>query len=190
MRIRLVIVVALVMLLVGGTVFLARGRGFTSRRSPFPLEEWLARAARSHLVPGDVRAAVNPVANTPEARRAGLEHFADHCASCHANDGSGDISLGRSLFPKAPDMRTGATQAMSDGELFYVIEQGIPFTGMPAWGTGTEDGVRSSWELVRFIRHLPNLSAEELQDMEHLNPRSPADEQQKKEIDDFLAGKN
>ena len=85
-------------------------------------------------------------------------------------------------------MRGAATQGMSDGELFYVIERGVPLTGMPARGTGTADGERASWELVLFIRHLPALTGEELKQMEALNPRSPMEAQHKAEIDDFLAG--
>lgn len=185
---RRIIGVAVVVVVLATAVFLVRGRGFTSRRSPFPLEETVARTARRFLVPSEMRNAVNSVADTPEAVRAGLEHFADHCATCHANDGSGDISLGRSLFPHAPDMRTGPTQAMSDGELFYVIEQGIPLTGMPAWGTGTPEGERSSWELVHFIRQLPDLTNEDIEEMEQLNPRSPAEEQRDRDINDFLSG--
>jgi mono/diheme cytochrome c family protein len=119
-----------------------------------------------------------------------MEHWADHCASCHANDGSGDTAIGKSLYPPAPDMRGPRSQGMTDGELFYVIERGIPFTGMPAWGTGTADGERQSWELVRFIRHLPDLTMEELERMEQLNPMSPAREQQEKDIEDFLSGRN
>jgi mono/diheme cytochrome c family protein len=117
-----------------------------------------------------------------------MAHFADHCATCHANDGSGDISLGRSMFPPAPDMRAGPTQAMTDGELFYVIERGIPLTGMAAWGNGTPQGERSTWELVHFIRHLPQISEDEVRQMEALNPRSAADEKRKRDIDDFLSG--
>jgi len=74
--------------------------------------------------------------------------------------------------------------------LFYVIERGIPFTGMPAWSTGTAEGERESWELVLFIRHLPNVTTEELEQMERLNPMSPAKAQQEKEIEDFLSGRN
>jgi hypothetical protein len=69
-----------------------------------------------------------------------------------------------------------------------VIERGIPFTGMPAWGTGTPEGEHSSWELVLFIRHLPKLSEQEIRDMEALNPRSPMEAKRKIEIDDFLSG--
>ena len=87
-------------------------------------------------------------------------------------------------------MRAPATQDSSDGALFYAIEQGVPFTGMPAWSTGTAAGERSSWELVLFIRHLPELSAQELQEMDQLNPRSALEERRQQEIDDFLAGRD
>ena len=167
-----------------------RGMGISAKRDPTALEERVAKAVWRFLVPPEHRTLTNPVPATPEVIRAGLEHWADHCATCHANDGSGETEIGRGLHPPAPDMRMARTQHLTDGELFYAIEEGIPFTGMPAWGTGTDDGERSSWELVRLIRRLPDLSAEELRDMEQLNPRSPADEQRKQEIDDFLAGKD
>ena len=86
-------------------------------------------------------------------------------------------------------MRAERTQRLTDGELFYAIEEGIPFTGMPSWKTGTEQGERASWELVRFIRHLPKLTDDELKAMEALNPRSPLAERQKHEFDDFLKGR-
>jgi mono/diheme cytochrome c family protein len=76
-----------------------------------------------------------------------MEHFADHCASCHANDGSGDTELGRNLWPKAPDMRAAPTQRLTDASCFYIIEHGVRFTGMPAWSTGTAAARRAagSW---------------------------------------------
>jgi mono/diheme cytochrome c family protein len=115
-----------------------------------------------------------------------MAHFADHCASCHANDGSGNTEMGRGLFPKAPDMRLAATQQLSDGELFYVIERGIRFTGMPGWGNGTTAGEESSWRLVHFIRHLPALSAAEVDAMKARNPRSPDDIRYEIEEERFL----
>ena len=176
-------------LLVTAVWALVGGSGFTSRREAWPLEARLARAARGFLIPRAVKETVNPVSQDGEALWDGMEHFADHCATCHANDGSGDTQMGRALFPPAPDMRMEPTQAMSDGELFYVIEFGIPFTGMPAWGTATEDGERASWDLVRFIRHLPDLTDGELKEMEALNPRSPAADARTQEIADFLEGR-
>ncbi len=166
-----------------------RGSGMTSRRKAWPFEEWGARAMRSFFMPGAVRNTPNPVPDSPEAIRAGMAHFADHCASCHANDGSGDVAMGHAMYPPAPDMRKAPTQAMADGELFYVVEHGVPLTGMPAWGNGSPEGERSTWELVRFMRHLPKLSAEEIKEMELLNPRSPAEANRAKDIRDFLSGK-
>ncbi len=59
---------------------------------------------------------------------------------------------------------------------------------MPGWSTGTPEGEKASWQLVHFIRHLPSLTAEEIAEMERLNPRSPAELQEEKAIDDFLSG--
>jgi len=115
-----------------------------------------------------------------------MAHYADHCASCHANDGSGDTAIGRGLYPKAPDMRRPATQDLSDGELFHVIEHGIRFTGMPGWRTGTASGEDSSWKLVQFIRHLPRLTDSEIEAMKALNPRSPEEIRQEIEEERFL----
>jgi mono/diheme cytochrome c family protein len=183
---RAVVVVILVLGVVAA--FVTRGMGFSARRHAWPGEERLARAARAWALPAEYRAMANPVAPSPEVVRAGMQHFADHCAICHGNDGSGQVSVGLGLFPPAPDMRQPATQNLSDGALFYAIEQGIPFSGMPAWSTGTADGERDSWELVHFIRHVPRLTAEEIREMEALNPKSAADLEAERRIQEFLKG--
>ena len=164
----------------------ARASGLESRSTPGPFETWLARAARHLAVPDDVRQRRSPLAATPETLAEGRAHFADHCASCHGNDGSGNTEMGRGFYPKAPDMRLAATQALSDGELFWVIENGIRFTGMPAWSTGSKNGEASSWHLVQFIRHLPALTPAELDGMKELNPRSPQEIRQEIEEERFL----
>lgn len=188
MRRRTLWLLAAGLLLVAVAVIFTRGMGFSARAEPWAIEERVARAARRWATPGAIRRQVNPVAATSEAIERGLKHWADRCAVCHGNDGRGDTTIGRSMYPPAPDMRGPATQRMRDGELFYVIEHGIPFTGMPALGTGTADGERASWESVLFIRHLPALTSEELQRMEALNPKSPADALRQLEIDEFLSG--
>ena len=70
---------------------------------------------------------------TPEVIAAGMAHYADHCAACHANDGSAETQIGLGMYPRPPDMRQPATQTLTDGELFYIIENGVRLTGMPAW---------------------------------------------------------
>jgi mono/diheme cytochrome c family protein len=164
------------------------GRGLSTRVEPSGLETRIAGAMRYLATPSAVRSRANPVQATEEVFAEGLEHFADHCAVCHGNDGRGDTPIGRALYPRAPDMRAQATQNLSDGEMFSIIENGIRLTGMPAWGTGTPEGERSSWELVHFIRRLPRLTPDDIAKMESLNPRSPAEFREEEETRRFLAG--
>ncbi len=117
-------------------------------------------------------------------------HFADHCAPYHANDGRGDTQLGRNLYPRAPDMMLPATQELSDGELFWIIENGVRLTGMPAWGAPGPDDDVETWELIHFIRHLRELAAEEIEEMERHNPKSRAEFEEEEEIRRFLAGED
>lgn len=172
----------------GVSVYTVARKGLSTRVTPSAVEEVLALSMRSLATPASVRGLQNPVQWTPSARAEGLEHFADHCAACHANDGSGDTAIGTAFYPPAPDMRAPRTQQLSDGELFSIIENGIRLTGMPAWGTGTPDGVRSSWMLVHFIRQLPMLTAEDITRMEDMNPRTPDQFRNEEAARRFLAG--
>ncbi len=162
--------------------------GFSARPEPGRLETFGALTIRNLAIGRQARGLENPVVRTPEVIASGREHFADHCASCHANDGSGDTTIGRGLYPRAPDMRLSRTQDLSDGELFYIIENGVRLTGMPAWGTGAASGESASWMLVHFIRHLPDVSQPELAAMVGLNPVSPDEVRQRMEEEQFLGG--
>lgn len=162
--------------------------GFSAKAEPTAIEKFAARSARRLAAPSSVKSAQNPEPNTAEVLSEARAHWADHCATCHANNGSGETEMGRNMYPRAPDMGKSDTQELSDGELFFIIENGIRLTGMPAWGTGTPKSEVASWRLVRFIRHLPQVSEEEERDMQKMNPRTPAEWQEEKEEEDFLKG--
>ncbi len=168
---------------------LTRTEGFSARAEPTMPERVIARAARRFAVPRGARDAQNPLPFTPESWSEARSHFADHCAICHGNDGRGNTEIGRNLYPKAPDMQLSDTQRLSDGELYWIIENGVRLTGMPAWGNGTGDDA-DTWKLVHFIRHLSELSAVQLKEMEALNPRSPAELEEEQQDRDFLEGKD
>ncbi len=164
-------------------------QGISARPAPTALESRVARTARHFLIPSRARAAASPVEPTPAAIAAGLAHFADHCSICHGNDGRGRTTYGDRLFPRAPDMTAAATQSLADGELFWIIENGIRLTGMPGFGDDEPENDGESWQLVHFVRHLPDLTAEELAEMEQLNPTlTRADVEREREIELFLAG--
>jgi mono/diheme cytochrome c family protein len=162
--------------------------GVSARPQPSRLESITARTVRSIAIRTRVGNITNPVPASDAIIEEGMEHFADHCSVCHGNDGSGNTEMGRGLYPRAPDMRLPATQNLSDAELFYISENGVRLTGMPAWSTGTKEGETSSWHLVHFVRHLPKLSDEEIARMESLNPKSPEEIRQEIEAEKFLQG--
>lgn len=186
MRKALFVVVIIVIVVVTVPVVLILRRGISARTAPTAAEVTIARTMRHLAIPANARSVRNPVANSPEVLAEARAHFADHCAGCHANDGSGKTEMGQNLYPKAPDMRAAATQNLSDGELFFIIKNGVRLTGMPAWGGDGAD--QDSWKLVRFIRHLPSMTPAEIESMKALNPISRLEAQEKKEEDDFLEG--
>jgi mono/diheme cytochrome c family protein len=174
--------------MIGIAMLILQGRGVSARPQPSGLETRLALFMRGWMTPSTYKGLKNPVSATEENFTAAREHFADHCASCHANNGAGDTEMGRNLYPKAPDMRSARTQGLSDGELFYIIENGVMLTGMPGWSTGTPEGEKSSWQLVHFIRRLSKLTPDDLAIMEKFNPTSRAVIDEERKIEDFLKG--
>src|SRR6266404_481702 len=163
--------------------------GLSARAKPTALEAMVARKARHMAIPSSARLAQNPVLASAEDMRDARLHFADHCAICHANDGSGQTMIGNGLYPKPPDLRLGQTQNLSDGELFWIIENGVRFTGMPAFASGGEHGGHAdSGKLVPFIRHLSPVSAEDRIDMERYNAKGSDDREEEQQENDFLNG--
>ncbi|HEV8713673.1 MAG TPA: c-type cytochrome [Candidatus Binatia bacterium] len=184
---------AIVLLVAAGAAtafWLLLQHGFSARDQPTAIEAFVARRLRHLAVPRSARQAKNPIPATPEVLAEARAHFADHCASCHGNDGSGQTEMGQRLYPKAPDMRQADTQLLSDGELFYIIHNGIRLTGMPAWGDSPPEEDQDSWKLVHFIRHLPEISPEELEEMKKLNPKSPQEMEEEEEEQKFLQGED
>jgi len=177
--------IAAIVLIAAICIFAMVQHGISARSEPTAMEAMMARSLRHLAVPRALRGARNPIPLTDAALKEGREHFADHCASCHANDGSGNTEIGKNLYPKAPDMRSGRTQNLTDGEIFAIIKNGVRLTGMPAWGDpgGRDDA--DTWKLVHFIRHLPKITPAELEQMKSMNPVSAEEKQE----ENFLEGK-
>ena len=172
-----------------GTVIFVKTTGLSARGTPGAIETAVAGRLRALAVPSEYSRLTNPVLMNEESVANGMAHFADHCAQCHGNDGTG-AEMGKDMFPPTPDLIASSTQGLGDGTLLYVIEHGVRFTGMPAFGTDTLEGEESSWHLVNFIRHLPKLTAEQLEEMAAMNPRPPAEIRQEIEAKRFLRGED
>jgi mono/diheme cytochrome c family protein len=183
MKFILALVIVLLVLATAGLYAILRG-GVSTSPQPGVVETRVARSLRHFAIPAKVRDRHNPIATSATVVAEGRAHFADHCALCHANDGSGSTEMGRNLYPRAPDMRRASTQNLSDGELFAIIRDGVRLTGMPGWGGSDTD----NWTLVQFVRHLPDVTPEEIEEMERLNPKPPAEIDEQRREDDYLKG--
>jgi predicted CXXCH cytochrome family protein len=130
-------------------------RGFRATDQPSAIETVMARTVRNLSIPRTARNQKNPWTSTPALLDEARDNFTDHCAGCHGKDGDGRSGIGQNLYPKAPDLRQPETQNLTDGEIHYIIQNGVRLTGMPALGNphgGQDDN--SAWKLVLFVRSI------------------------------------
>jgi mono/diheme cytochrome c family protein len=156
-RTRLPLILVLVVLGAGVLVYVAAaGRPFAADRAPGPVETAIARQLVRLSIPRSERNAANPFAGDPAAWRGAADHFAEHCAVCHGADGRGS-PIGSHMYPPVPDLASPAIQQFSDGALFSIIQNGVRWTGMPAFRS--TDDPAEMWRLVSFVRHVPAVNA-------------------------------
>lgn len=135
--------------------FVVIREGFSAAGRPSAAEQILARTARNWGIPAAARNEKNPWTPTADVLQEARDNFTNHCAACHGKDGDGHSGIGPNLYPKAPDLRRSETQALTDGEIHWIIQNGVRLTGMPAFGNphGSQDD-NSAWKLVLFIRSI------------------------------------
>jgi len=132
---------------------------FSAMKPPSHLEEQLATFALNRSIARHASKEINPLAGEPAAFAAGLALFRTHCVSCHGAPGVDPTEAGASLNPPAPGLSLPRVQARSDGELKWIVANGIRMTGMPAFGVSRSE--EEVWQLVAALRRLPELSSEE-----------------------------
>jgi plastocyanin len=144
------VAIGIVILLTG---YLVLRDGLAADRPPGRVETAVARRLVLLSIPASARAQSNPQASDPEAWSAGAAHFADRCAVCHGPDGRGSKELASRMYPPVPNLADDDIQRFSDGALFAIIQNGVRWTGMPAF----RDDFTSNdiWRLVAFVRHIP-----------------------------------
>ena len=125
---------------------------------PGLIERTLAPWARDRSVAKRAPKEKNPQAGDPAAIATGLAHYREMCVMCHGAPGVAAAELSEGLNPSAPALGEQGDDT-PDGELFWVIKHGIRMTPMPAFGPTRTD--KEIWGIVAFIRHLPDLTAQE-----------------------------
>jgi len=96
----------------------------------------------------------NPVQSTPEKIETGKQTFGFYCVTCHGRDGQNTgVPFAGNMSPPIPSLASPEIQRYSDGQLKWIIENGISPSGMPA-----SKGILSDedmWTIVIYLRHLP-----------------------------------
>jgi mono/diheme cytochrome c family protein len=125
---------------------------------PGGFEKAIAGLALNRSIARRAPKASNPLSG-PDVVRAGLAHYREMCVSCHGAPGVDASEAGEGLNPPAPDLTLERVQRRADGELFWVVQQGVRMTGMPAFGPTHKD--QEIWKIVAFLRHLPRITKDE-----------------------------
>jgi mono/diheme cytochrome c family protein len=126
--------------------------GCSASKKPSKLETALANAAKDVVVPLEAKNLKNPFPATDANIQAGRQVYLQQCALCHAVDGNAETKLGRAMYPPAMDLSSPHVQRWSDAELFWITQNGVRLTGMPAWKTIVSE--EDTWKMVDFIRAL------------------------------------
>ncbi len=137
--------------------------GLRARRAPPGFEKFVGRGLVALSVPKEAKEMKNPLNASPDGTdaAAGRNLYQKYCTACHGYDGSGKTAAGSGLYPPPSDLRPTAIadRKQSDGELFYFIQNGVRNTGMPGWRLPDQQ----IWQLVVYLRNLPQTAAQEAQ---------------------------
>lgn len=141
-----------------GLVFWSGSYNVAATNSPSKLEAKVASFALNRAIQKRAPAKANPFTK-PEDVREGLAHYKENCVDCHGAPGVEESEFGMGLNPPAPDLTLPAIQRMRDGEIYWVVANGIRMTGMPAFSPTHQE--KEIWKIVAFVRHMPEITNEE-----------------------------
>jgi mono/diheme cytochrome c family protein len=141
--------VLIVCVLVAAALFLfLKSEGLSARKKPSNFEYAMANFALAQSIPSAAKYLKNPLARTDDNWRDAREHFHEHCAVCHGDDGKGKTPVAAGMSPEVPDLSADHVQKWTDGEIFYIVKNGVRFTGMPGWDLDDDH----LWRLVLAVR--------------------------------------
>ena len=101
----------------------------------------------------------NPTPDDDQSWKLGKEHFQHHCQICHGMDGQNTgVPFASKMDPPVADLSSKDVQEYTDGQLKWIIENGISPSGMPGWKGVLSD--QEMWHMVRFLRKLPAKGSE------------------------------
>lgn len=134
------------------------GYNVSAATGPGPFEAAIAPWAMERSVSSRAPDISVPLVGNPGAISEGMDHFKESCVLCHGAPGVHPAEFAEGLEPKAPEL-SGSLKDMSDGEMYWIIKNGIRMSAMPAFGPTHSD--TKIQQMIAFIHHLPDLTPQE-----------------------------
>ena len=150
------------LMILGAVVWVYLAMGFFDPAAATPtgrMETALARFALNRSVAKRASKEKNPFSATPDVLKEGLDHYKENCVLCHGAPGVDVSEIGQGLNPPAPELTLPRTEKRTDGELFWIVANGIRMTGMPAFKPTHKP--EEIWKMVAFVRHLEEITPDE-----------------------------
>ncbi len=169
-RVLLLVRYGLVLLLL--SVIILPWLDWSAAGKPGVIERSLAQYVVSKWIRANAETETNPMPGTLDNLLSGQKSYNDHCAGCHGFDGSGENRFEADFYPPVPKL-TGDIQQLSDAEIYFIIANGVRYTGMP--GFGAHHSADDIWRTVLWMRRLAKLTPAE---------RAALEAQQKEEIEE------
>ncbi len=129
---------------------------------------WLLQSVRQRSIAVRANDPVPADLGNPKRITSGAAQYQEMCSVCHLAPGMKRTELSRGLYPRAPELRRGSR--LTAAEEFWAVKHGIKMTGMPAWGVTHKDELL--WDIVAFLRKLPELTADQYQALVKSAPKT------------------
>lgn len=143
----------IIVLVLGGAAYCITTFNMSAAQDPGRAETFIANTIREWYVRrGADKVPASTVANNASSISQGEGLYSMECAQCHGEDGRKPMPIGNAMNPRVPDLSSEDTQEMSDKELFWIIKNGIRFSGMPSFADINSDP--EIWQITYYVRSL------------------------------------
>lgn len=148
---------------IAAIAILAAGMAGCKAKPPGKMERATVNFAKHHIFIGNKKQK-NPLPMSADTLADGKEAFGHYCVACHGMDGQNTgVPFADHISPPIPSLASPEVQSYTDGQLKWILDNGIWPSGMPgSKGTLSDDEL---WSIVMYIRHLPPAGSQGTPDM-------------------------
>lgn len=163
MKTVIAILALVIIIILGGLVFINSGLYDVAATKPETgIVKWVLETTKENSVSSRSKNIPVPNLDDESLTMTGFHHYDQMCVGCHGAPGISPSEIGEGLNPEPPDLAEEAAH-MSPAELFWITQNGIKMTGMPAFGPTHSD--EELWGIVAIMQKFPDMSPEDYMQM-------------------------